>query len=107
MAQRSSKFVMSSNAAVNARNGEPQQENQPWKIHAAVYCERLPVITPALTEQETKVQNILKEMDFERSLKSDHEVRQIRDAEAAERRKRGEEGPSLTATAVDDEIRWQ
>ena len=39
--------------------------------------ERLPTITPALTELEEKLQNLFQELENEQSLKSDHEMRII------------------------------
>ena len=39
--------------------------------------ERLPTITPALTEMEEKLQHLFQELENEQSLKSDHEMRII------------------------------
>ena len=52
-------------------------DNKQWKISAAVSVERLPTITPALTEIEEKLQNLFQELENEQSLKSDHEMRII------------------------------
>ena len=51
--------------------------NKQWKISAAVSVERMPTITPALTEMEEKLQNLFQELENEQSLKSDHEMRII------------------------------
>ena len=55
----------------------PYLSNTQWKISAAVSVERLPTITPALTEMEEKLQNLFQELENEQSLKSDHEMRII------------------------------
>lgn len=46
-----------------------------WDLLTAVCLERKPVITPTPNEIETKFAKYLQEVEFERSLKSDHEVR--------------------------------
>lgn len=46
-----------------------------WDLLAAVCLERKPVITPPPNELEEKFQKFLSDLEFERSLKSDHEKR--------------------------------
>ena len=50
-----------------------------WRLAAAVCLERLPVITPALTPFQQKIQTYYNQLDLELSLKSDHELRHIAD----------------------------
>lgn len=54
-----------------------------------ICLQRKPVITKALTDIEVNYQNILKEIEFERSLKSDHEVRHDKDVKKMEILKSG------------------
>ncbi|KAJ8984630.1 hypothetical protein NQ317_009858 [Molorchus minor] len=46
-----------------------------WDLLSAVCIERKPIITPALNELEREYRQYLSEVEFEKSLKSDHEVR--------------------------------
>ncbi|CAH1969369.1 unnamed protein product [Acanthoscelides obtectus] len=46
-----------------------------WDLYAAVCLERKPVITPQLNELQEEYKTLIAEIEFERSLKSDHELR--------------------------------
>lgn len=60
-----------------------------WDIMAGICLQRKPVITKSLTDLEVKYQNILQEIEFEKSLKSDHELRHERDIKRTEKLKKG------------------
>lgn len=67
-----------------------------WDIMAGICLQRKPIITKSLTDIEVKYQNILQEIEFEKSLKSDHELRHGRDLQRMEKIKKG------TMTDFDD-----
>jgi large subunit ribosomal protein L46 len=46
-----------------------------WDLVTAVCLERKPLITTPLTKLELDYKNLLSQVEFERSLKSDHEMR--------------------------------
>lgn len=60
-----------------------------WDIMAGICLQRKPVITKSLTDLEVKYQNILEEIEFEKSLKSDHELRHDKDVKRMEKLKKG------------------
>lgn len=60
-----------------------------WDIMAGICLQRKPIITKSLTDIEVNYQNILKKIEFEKSLKSDHELRHDRDVKRMEKLKRG------------------
>lgn len=67
-----------------------------WDIMAGVCLQRKPVITKSLIDIEVKYQNILREIEYEKSLKSDHELRHDKDLLRMEKIKKG------TVTDFDD-----
>jgi len=52
-----------------------RERNEKWDLFVGVCLERKPVITRELSELESKVQNLLQQLEFENSHKSDHELR--------------------------------
>ncbi|VVC40822.1 NUDIX hydrolase domain,NUDIX hydrolase domain-like,Ribosomal protein L46 [Cinara cedri] len=60
-----------------------------WDIMAGICLQRKPVITKSLTNIEVNYQNILQEIEFEKSLKSDHELRHDKDVQRIEQLKKG------------------
>ena len=46
-----------------------------WDLITAVCLERKPVVTQSLTKLEEDYKQLLAQIEFERSLKSDHEMR--------------------------------
>ena len=79
-----------------------------WFLAAAVCVEKIPTLTPLLTEFEQKMLSHLRQTEYERSMKSDFELRQAADIEAAEKRKL--EGLKISAgarTAEDDSDAWK
>ena len=86
---------------------ELAQGKQDWYLSASVCIERIPIITPELTNFESKMIEHLKQIEYENSKKSDFELRQEADIEAAEKRKLdGTKLSSGTRTAEDDHDAW-
>ena len=46
-----------------------------WHLYSAVCLERPPVVAPPLSPMERDFATLLRRLEFERSLKSDHEMR--------------------------------
>ncbi|XP_025195087.1 39S ribosomal protein L46, mitochondrial [Melanaphis sacchari] len=60
-----------------------------WDIMAGLCLQRKPIITKSLTDTEVNFQNFLQEIEFEKSLKSDHELRHEKDVKRMEKLKNG------------------
>ncbi|KAH8380366.1 hypothetical protein KR009_010199 [Drosophila setifemur] len=60
-----------------------------WDLYAGVLVERLPVISKALNPLEKQFQDLLWRVEFENSLKSDHEIKHERETVQAELIKKG------------------
>lgn len=60
-----------------------------WDIMAGICLQRKPVITKSLTDLEVNYQTILQEIEFEKSLKSDFELRHDKDVKRIEKLKKG------------------
>lgn len=60
-----------------------------WDVMAGICLLRKPVITKSLTDLEVTYQNVLQEIEYEKSLKSDHELRHIKDIKKMEKLKKG------------------
>ncbi|GLV43764.1 mitochondrial ribosomal protein L46 [Carabus blaptoides fortunei] len=59
------------------------QLNEKWDLLAAVCLERKPVVTPTLNDLEAEFAKYLSQVEFERSLKADHELRHEKDEKQA------------------------
>lgn len=86
-----------------------QSENikDEWYLSAAVCVERIPTLTPPLSQFEQTMIDHLSQREYENSKKSDFEIRQEADIEAAEKRK--QEGTKLSTgswTAQDNRDYW-
>ncbi|XP_046739761.1 39S ribosomal protein L46, mitochondrial [Diprion similis] len=62
-----------------------------WDLLSAVCVERHPVISRPLNDMETKFQQYLDQVEFENSMKSDHELRDQKDKEIQKSLKTGTE----------------
>lgn len=60
-----------------------------WDIMTGICLQRKPVITKSLTDIEVNYQNILQEIESEKSLKSDHELRHDKDVQQMKNLKSG------------------
>lgn len=60
-----------------------------WDIMAGICLQRKPVITKSLTDLEVKYLNILQEIELEKSLKSEHELRHDKDVQRMDKLKSG------------------
>lgn len=50
-----------------------------WDVLASVCVERIPVVTPPLNDLQRRYAELLSQLEVEKSLKSDHEIRQEND----------------------------
>jgi large subunit ribosomal protein L46 len=62
-----------------------------WDLVTAVCLERKPLITTPLTKLELDYKNLLSQVEFERSLKSDHEMRIEKELKQLEQLKKGDD----------------
>ncbi|XP_063700306.1 large ribosomal subunit protein mL46 [Culicoides brevitarsis] len=69
-----------------------------WDLYSGVLLERLPIIGKPLDDVQTRVQNLMNQIEFENSLRSDHELRKERDAIQAKLLAKGEIDVDLDAT---------
>ncbi|XP_046962321.1 39S ribosomal protein L46, mitochondrial [Vanessa cardui] len=60
------------------------RDKSSWDIVAGVCVERLPVVTPPLNDIQKKFKNMLGNIEVEKSLKSNHEIRKENDKVQAE-----------------------
>lgn len=55
------------------------QSAEKWDLLGAICLERKPIIVPELNEKEQKFQEYLNQVEYEKSMKSHHEVRHEQD----------------------------
>jgi len=60
--------------AVGVRNSSTVAQKERWDLHVGVLIERLPVVSKKLNDIELEVMKTLSQIEFENSLKSDHEL---------------------------------
>lgn len=92
----------SSKAGTGAVAGKPNKEK--WDLLAGVLVERLPVVTKTMEPIEAKFKSILDQIEFENSLKSNHELRKETEKRQAELLKAGKidlDSEALKQTAQD------
>lgn len=66
-----------------------QESKEKWEILCGVCLERKPVISRTMNKLETSFMNMLKEMELENSMKSDHEMRHEADLRRAKELAKG------------------
>ncbi|KAK4883511.1 hypothetical protein RN001_006830 [Aquatica leii] len=76
---------------------QTESHNSKWDLLAAVCVERKPIITPLLNDIEQKYHNLLTQIEYENSLKSDHELQHEHDLKQKELLKKGEGDLDMTA----------
>jgi len=81
-----------------------------WDLVSAVCIERPALIVPPLNTIETKMKKLLTDLEYENSMKNDHEMRSIQDMERAQKKKDGVDdstGKDAVITALDMEDKWK
>lgn len=71
-------------------NSSTNVSKEKWDLFAGVLVERLPVVTKTLNKLEQKYLNYLQQVEFENSLKSNHELQHEKDLKQAELIKKGQ-----------------
>lgn len=66
------------------------EKKEKWDLYAGVLVERLPIVSKEFNEIEKEFQQYLWRVEFEKSLKSNHELQHERDLKQAELLKKGQ-----------------
>uniref|UniRef100_A0A182V443 Large ribosomal subunit protein mL46 n=1 Tax=Anopheles merus TaxID=30066 RepID=A0A182V443_ANOME len=107
LAHRSVLFVsrmLSSRAAATHATPVAPQTDQKWDLYAGVLVERLPIVTKTLDPIEAKFKEMLNQIELEKSLKSNHELRKETEKQQLELLKAGKidlDSEALKQTAQD------
>ncbi|XP_042615460.1 39S ribosomal protein L46, mitochondrial-like [Cyprinus carpio] len=72
--------VSSSRQQWSAQNVKPAGAASPWALHGAVCLQRLPAVSQDRSPIEEEFMELMHQMELERSLLSDHELRLLEDA---------------------------
>ncbi|XP_064539427.1 large ribosomal subunit protein mL46 [Drosophila montana] len=80
---------ISARQLVRAQSSSAQSANDKWDLYAGVLVERLPVVTKTLNPLERQFQDMLSQVEYENSLKSDFELKHERDMLQTELIKQG------------------
>uniref|UniRef100_A0A182PHS3 Large ribosomal subunit protein mL46 n=1 Tax=Anopheles epiroticus TaxID=199890 RepID=A0A182PHS3_9DIPT len=98
-----SRMLPARTATTQASAAAPQPD-QKWDLYAGVLVERLPIVTKTLEPIEVKFKEMLDQIELEKSLKSNHELRKETEKQQLELLKAGKidlDSEALKQTAQD------
>uniref|UniRef100_A0A182KAK2 Large ribosomal subunit protein mL46 n=1 Tax=Anopheles christyi TaxID=43041 RepID=A0A182KAK2_9DIPT len=98
-----SRMLCARTATTHATTAAAQSE-QKWDLYAGVLVERLPIVTKTLEPIEAKFKEMLNQIELEKSLKSNHELRKETEKQQLELLKAGKidlDSEALKQTAQD------
>ncbi|XP_053673102.1 39S ribosomal protein L46, mitochondrial [Anopheles nili] len=96
--------LFTSRAAYTQVTATAPELDQKWDLYAGVLVERLPIVTKTLTPIEAKFKEMLSQVELEKSLKSNHELRKENEKRQLELLKAGKidlDSEALKQTAQD------
>ncbi|XP_072806852.1 large ribosomal subunit protein mL46 isoform X2 [Vicugna pacos] len=94
-----------------ARAAAPSSSGSPWRLMGALCLQRPPLVSKPLTPLQEEMAALLQQIEIERSLYSDHELRALEEAQQLEKRKSDlyeeEEDEQNILLAQDLEDMWE
>uniref|UniRef100_A0A182SXB7 Large ribosomal subunit protein mL46 n=1 Tax=Anopheles maculatus TaxID=74869 RepID=A0A182SXB7_9DIPT len=96
--------LLSARTASTQATSAATQSEQKWDLYAGVLVERLPIVTKTLEPIEAKFKQMLEQIELEKSLKSNHELRKETEKQQLELLKAGKidlDSEALKQTAQD------